>query len=93
LAENLGTIIVGDEVERLAIWSEPRIVGHPVERKRQYFRCAAGCRRDGNVLCRVLEELGVELRRVRDPLAVRRPGGRGVIARIGRDLRQVRPFV
>jgi hypothetical protein len=92
-ADVLGAVVIGNEIDGFAVGREVRSDTHAVERERKNFGFAANGGRDGDVLGGVVEELGIELGDVGEPLAVGRPGGYGVCAGVGGDLSGMRAFV
>src|SRR5712671_4187656 len=84
--ENLRAVVIGDEVDGAAVGREARLGGVAVEGLGENAGRAASGRRDGNVMCGVLEEVRVELSGVGKELAVRRPSRLGVVTGIGGDL-------
>ena len=93
LGEILGPVVVDHEVDRLAVDSEAGIGRGAVQGARQDFGVSASSRADGNVLGGVFEEFGIELSRIDDPLAIRRPSRGAIATRIGGDLGKMRAFV
>lgn len=74
-AEVLCSVVVGDELDELAVRRKSRSARHSVERFCQHLRGATGCGRKRHVLRRVLQEFRLELRHVGDPLCIRGPRG------------------
>src|SRR6267142_2061712 len=72
---------------------EARSNAYAIEGERKDFGLAARGRGDGDVLGGVIEELGIELGDVGEPLAVGGPGGCGVRAGVGSDLCEMRALI
>ncbi len=89
-AEVLGAVVVGNEIDGFAVRREARSNAYAIEGERKDFGLAPRGGGDGDVLGGVIEELGIELGDVGEPLAVGRPGGCGVGAGVGGDLRGMR---
>lgn len=89
----LRAVVVGDEVDGLAVGRETRRADHAVEGKSEDFGWSAGGRRDGKMARGVVEEVRVEHRDVSDGLAVGRPCGLIVEARVGGDLSEMSALV
>jgi len=86
----LGAVVVGNEIDGFAVGREARSNTYAIEGERKDFGLAASGGGNGDVLGGVVEELGIELGDVGEPLAVGRPGGCGVGAGVGGDLRGMR---
>ena len=93
LRQILGAVVVGDEVDGLAVGSEAKVADAAVEAAGEDFGFATGGRGEAQVLGGVLHQLGLGLRDVGDPLSIGRPGGVVVFAWVGGDLGEVRALV
>jgi len=69
-SEDLGAVVIGDEVDRVPVGREARLGSVAVEGLSKDAGLAAGGLRDGDVMRGVLEKMGVELGDVGDELAV-----------------------
>src|SRR6266403_1259117 len=89
----LGAVVVGNEINGFAVGREARCDADAIKGERKDFGLAARGGGDGDVLGGVIEELGIELGDISEPLTVRRPGGCGVGAGVGGDLRGIRSLI
>ena len=74
-AEILRAIVIGDEIEVLPVRGKTGDGHHAIESKGYELGLAAGGGSDGKMFGGVVEEVGIHLRHVGDPLSVWGPGG------------------
>ena len=86
-------VIIGDEVDELSVGRKAGDGYHPIESKSEDLGFAAGGGSDGKMFGGVVEEAGIELGDVGDPLAVGGPAGGAIGAWIRADLREMRALV
>src|SRR6202521_5118988 len=92
-AEVLGAVVIGNEVDGLAVRGEARGADVAVKGQGEDLGFAAGSRSDGQMGSAVFEQLRLQLSDVGDPLPVGRPGRGAILAWIGRYLGEVRALV
>src|SRR5580700_10871998 len=89
----LRSVVIGNEVNELAVRREARRPRHAVEGQREHFGFTTSGWRNRNVVGGIDKKLRIKLGDVGDRLAIGGPGGRAIRTDIRGDLRQVRALV